>query len=208
MVIGVNKEGTLSDIEVDYQNTDNKYTWAKLQSLDPTGKESKRLQDLAIKYSFLAYSIDYNIVLKTRSFALDKSHPSLKIMFFPLRRQFFHRAESKLDDLIFKQLKTLAREEIDTVIKQPLFKFENALNFPRDLLKDLAPPTGMAVEDDGNGGVLADRSGANGGKAIEEEKEEEDIIGKGHSLPTLGGQEIWKRRTPAQTPYPRRNRRC
>lgn len=166
MRIDVNCEDSFGTIEIDYMNDSGNYEWTTVDERDPFGLKKREMKKMAKAFPFLAYSVDYSIRLKTRSFALGRRDARLFITFYPLRRQFFHRAESKLDALIFQELKALGRKEIswivalartnpfDSVYNLPSFQvpFTMPVNLP---VRKKQKESQMSIEHEGNAVLMA-----------------------------------------------------
>ncbi|KAI1759625.1 hypothetical protein GGR53DRAFT_512995 [Hypoxylon sp. FL1150] len=83
-----------------------------------TGTTIDQMVLLTHWYPFLAYSIRYQISLDTFSYILREERAESLVRFFPFQRSWFHKAESNLDDAVFKELERAAWDEMES--KGPL----------------------------------------------------------------------------------------
>ncbi|KAK4220691.1 hypothetical protein QBC38DRAFT_349925, partial [Podospora fimiseda] len=69
------------------------------------------MRKLTKEYRWIAHSIVYHVKMTTPSLVLGNKPEDLQLLikFYPFRRAFFHRAESALDNLLFGELKRLAK---------------------------------------------------------------------------------------------------
>jgi hypothetical protein len=111
----------LRDVPIRYDTIENnKYTWATIDSIDEEviieqgtlaqkySITTKEIRAIVEKYPFMAYTINYDVSLRGDSYILRQNNPKCETVFYPFMRPFFHVAEKKLDDLLFKEMRKLA----------------------------------------------------------------------------------------------------
>lgn len=89
---------------------------------------------LATKYSFIASVIDYKVAMQEYSYILGANGTRLHTYFWPFCRPFYHKAEGKLDELLFKELLRQAEDRIQDYVanngvQDPNARQETFLNF-------------------------------------------------------------------------------
>ena len=76
------------------------------------------LANLAHYRRFLAYSVSYQVELRQTSLILNRPQGwKLQTMFYPFLRSFFHRAESFLDNLLYREMFFRAVEKAKNVVQ-------------------------------------------------------------------------------------------
>ena len=128
----------LPDIPIKYDVLDKsgKYTWDLIDPIEgardvqqgpwPTyGKTTTaNMRDIATTYPWIAYSIHYHVSMFNKSCILNRDLPSCRTVFYPFMRPFIHKAEDKLDKLLYAEMKRLAKAAMKAKGKDVVFDDE------------------------------------------------------------------------------------
>jgi len=117
----------LTDVPIKYDvlGESGKYSWDMIDPIEGArdvqqgplltyGKTTTaNLRDIAKKYPWVAYTISYDVYMFKQSYILDRDLPSCHTVFYPFMRPFIHKAEDKLDKLLYAEMKKLAKAAIE-----------------------------------------------------------------------------------------------
>ena len=117
----------LPDVPIKYDMLDKlgKYSWDMIDPIEgardvqqgplPTyGKTTTAtMRNIAKEYPWIAYTISYDVYMFMKSYILNRDRPSCHTVFYPFMRPFIHKAEDKLDKLLYTEMKALAEAAVE-----------------------------------------------------------------------------------------------